>query len=112
MTFLNEEQKASVREKLKLLQQSYADAVPAKIEEINTLWESFKNSRGDRHLDDAIMRTHNLAGTAKTYGFADLGDLAKKTEQSLISVKETNAEETSMKVAEQRVQDLNTAFSA
>lgn len=87
MTFLSDDQKASIRSKLQELQKHYASALPAKIEEIGNLWESQKVNCSENTISEAIRLTHNLAGTAKTYGFSDLGELAKEIEHQLLYLK-------------------------
>ncbi|MCC9620428.1 Hpt domain-containing protein [Thalassospira sp. MA62] len=108
MTLLNSDQKASLQEKLKALQKTYADALPGKMDEIDASWNSFTTSRDENTLEDAIRLTHKLAGTAKTYGFGDLGEYAKAAELNLISLKETPDDTQAFSEADQTIQKLRT----
>ena len=68
---------------LAALLDAYAEALPAKAQEIRDLWarvESGPDAEAERML---YLRVHSLAGTAATYGHPSLSDIARQLEQEI-----------------------------
>ncbi|WP_033068227.1 Hpt domain-containing protein [Thalassospira australica] len=88
MNLLNDAQKADLKSKLKKLQDDYASSIPEKLTEISDHWEQYQSQKDEASIDQLINCVHKLAGTAKTYGFAELGMLAGNAEDELICFQE------------------------
>ncbi len=59
---------------------AYAEAIPAKVREIRELWALVESGRDAGAARSLYLRVHNLAGTAATYGYPSLGDVARQLE--------------------------------
>ncbi len=60
---------------------AYAEAIPAKVREIRELWARVESGRDVGAARNLYLRVHSLAGTAATYGYPSLGDVARQLEQ-------------------------------
>lgn len=106
MTLLNDAQKADLKSKLKKLQDDYAKSIPEKLAEISTSWEQYVNRRDDASIHHLINCTHKLAGTAKTYGFAEIGTLASNAEDELIALHEQTPSDREISASSQAIEKL------
>jgi diguanylate cyclase (GGDEF)-like protein len=71
-------------QKLLALQQSYIAQLPDKLAKIRAYWEQVQHSPDDSERFDELYRgVHSLAGSAGTFSFFTLGQLARQTEQQL-----------------------------
>ncbi len=75
---------ATLEEALKELRNTFLEGLPERLEEMTTSWAKVRVSPT---LVDELKRCsrhfHSLAGTAGTFGFAELGDLARNIEDAL-----------------------------
>lgn len=73
--------KAKKLEKLHRMQADYAAQLPGKVSAMDELWKSAQNE-AEENESFATLKTvaHNLAGSAGTFGYADVGDIAKALE--------------------------------
>ena len=80
----NHNGKPDIQAALTALKDGFAQKVPAKIEEIRQSWNLLKSVPEDIDMFHLLHRqTHTLAGTAGTYGFHTVGQLAKAVEIAL-----------------------------
>ena len=75
-----------IQARLEALRAAYAEHLPDKLAEIETHWQSMR----DGEWDDGDARTlhrlvHTLAGSAPTFGFAEVGSRARDAERLLKS---------------------------
>lgn len=72
--------------KMEKLQQSYAEQLPDKIDNIEKLWSSILHFGYDRtRMSELRRQIHSLAGSGKTFGFEDITNSARELE-SLVDV--------------------------
>jgi len=77
--------------KLRELRASYAAELPGKIREIISLWDAVCDGKGEPIALQALQRqVHHLAGTAKSFGFSAVTDIARKLERALDPLVENN----------------------
>lgn len=74
----------SFNTKIAALRQRYAEQVSSKIEAIVRSWKHYCASPNREDFEHLLMEVHRIAGTAKTYGFPNLGELASQLEKCLI----------------------------
>ena len=60
---------------------SYSEALPAKVREIRELWARVESGPDAEATRTLYLRVHSLAGTAATYGYPSLSDVARQLEQ-------------------------------
>jgi HPt (histidine-containing phosphotransfer) domain-containing protein len=61
----------------------YHRALPAKLVELETAWDSMAADSGDAAWTVLERMAHNLAGSAGTFGFTEIGDAAKLLERAI-----------------------------
>jgi HPt (histidine-containing phosphotransfer) domain-containing protein len=66
---------------LAALLDAYAEALPAKLREIRALWTRVESGGDAGAARTLYLRVHSLAGTAATYGYPLMSDVARKLEQ-------------------------------
>ena len=66
---------------LAALLDAYAAALPAKLREIRDLWARIESGADAEAARTFYLRVHSLAGTAATYGYPKLSDVARQLEQ-------------------------------
>lgn len=69
------------RQALQALKQEYLGALPNKIADIDTLWQTLRQSSDTTDLATFIRLAHSLAGSGATYGFPGVGKAAHALEQ-------------------------------
>ncbi len=106
MNLLNDAQKADLKSKLKKLQDEYASSIPEKLSEISGHWENYQSDKDSQSIDQLINCVHKLAGTAKTYGFPDIGALASDAEDKLMSLQDQPNSETQMAASAHAIEKL------
>ena len=83
---------AGLEQKLAVLRSSYAAKLPDKLEEIEEAaapLSSEPSPEEARHALDALHRlSHKLAGSGETFGFKDLGEVARQIEDACASLLE------------------------
>lgn len=69
-------------DQMQSLRSSYEDRLPQLINQINSHWEKYLESGDTANADMAELRfkIHKLAGSAATYGFSGVGDIAYRIE--------------------------------
>jgi len=76
-----EDVKPDLEAALALLKTAFGKKIPAKIDDISQNWAQLKAEPADNEQYRLLLRqAHTLAGTASTYGFNDIGSLAKGAE--------------------------------
>ncbi|PJA31212.1 MAG: diguanylate cyclase [Zetaproteobacteria bacterium CG_4_9_14_3_um_filter_53_7] len=76
--------KPDIQAALAALKESFGNKIPAKIEAIRQSWEKLTATPADSETFKLLHRqTHTLSGTAATYGFDEVGRLAKALEITL-----------------------------
>jgi diguanylate cyclase (GGDEF)-like protein len=106
----------TVSEKLARLRNTYAETLPQKIDEVETIANPLHTNPSLEVVNQSLMElrssTHKLAGSGATFGFAAVGDVARELEQIsdgvLHSTSGLSAELTSKILA--LVIDLRAAF--
>ncbi len=72
------------RQQIEILNQEFADLLPGRLDEIETLWSSLSEEGWDGEKLKAMIRTvHILSGSGKTFGYAALGRAAAFVEARL-----------------------------
>lgn len=71
------------KEKLAQLNAEYRDALPAKFSEIDALWGRYPDAGA---LADLHRLLHTMAGSAKVFGCAALGGVAREAENALAPI--------------------------
>ena len=72
-----------LEEKLKKLQKEYFQKLRQKIEQLEKLWTEWREKKGENSLQELYTQFHKLAGSAGSYGFSTLSEMAKKGEKIL-----------------------------
>lgn len=105
---------AEFQEKMRVLADSFADMLPEKTHEIETLWKQLQVE-----WDVEILRTlhrlvHGLTGSGKTFGYPQLSVIARELEQTLKSLVQDNlvADEKVTAEIQQRILELETISSS
>lgn len=70
--------KQNIEQQLTALKQYYLSKLPGKIEAIEQAWLEYLNHPDHDNLQILYRQTHNMSGSAGTYGYKELGDTAKK----------------------------------
>ncbi len=68
---------------LAALLDAYAEALPAKVGEIRDLWARVETGADAGAARTLYTRVHSLAGTAATYGYPSVSEVAKQLEQAI-----------------------------
>lgn len=84
---------AEIQEKLRALKDAYAAQLPEKMNQLMLAWGQWQTSQGSPAWDEESFQTlyrsvHSLSGSGKTFGFAALGDAARKLETYLVPIAE------------------------
>lgn len=75
---------AELQEKLKKLSDAYAAQLPEKLKQLELTWNQMPQAEWDEEGFHILHRmTHSLTGSGKTFGFAALGEAARKLETLL-----------------------------
>ena len=76
--------KPDIQAALAALKEGFAKKIPSRIEEIRQSWKALKSGDDGPETFHLLHRqSHTLAGTAATYGFDEIGKLAKALEATL-----------------------------
>lgn len=81
--------KRASRQQSHELREAYAKRLPAKLDEISSLWQLFVEEKGKvsaESLATLHRMAHSLAGSGPTYGFTALGTAARSLETLLQSI--------------------------
>ena len=74
------------REQLLALNQQFADLLPGRLDEIESVWKSLTGGDWDRDkLREMVRSVHVLSGSASTFGYTDLGRAAIVVEKRVKS---------------------------
>ena len=77
---------------LAAFKENYAKKIPAKTGEIRQSWETLKADRENGEVFQQLHRqSHTLAGTAGTYGFEEIGNIAKAIETTVDDLTENHS---------------------
>lgn len=81
-----EEGNQSKLNKLKMLQESYGRELPQRMEALQTVFQQVRDHPEQRRVIQELHRLiHNLAGSAGTFGYAQLSEQARLLEHQLIT---------------------------
>lgn len=84
---MDEAKRKRLQERLAVGCKRYANGLPAKWQEINQVWQSLLMQPSDQELLTTFHRlVHSLAGSGASFGFAEMGDIAREAEALLKSV--------------------------
>lgn len=73
-----------IQARLKALQATYAQQLPARLAEARTLWHELCNEDwNEGKLKSLHRQVHTLAGSAPTFGFEQVGHTARVIEQRI-----------------------------
>ena len=81
---------SALQEKLQSLAAMYAERLPEKISKIEEVWKNLQKERDTSDLEILHRMVHNLTGSGKTFGFAELSIKARILEQNLKRVIQLN----------------------
>ncbi len=83
MTDISEDGLQRIRMQLQEMQKEYIASLPARLDEISTLWHAYSSSRDPDTGRALVTATHKVAGTSTLYGLTELGALARSLEEQL-----------------------------
>ncbi len=69
-----------LQEKLRLLAESYAAKLPDKIDQIDQMWRQLQAEWNEEGLQTLHRTVHSLAGSGRTFGFAEISVMAHDLE--------------------------------
>jgi len=72
-----------IQKRLRDLQADYGRELPGRIEELVSLWAAAREGDASQAMETLIRQVHTLAGSAGTFGFAELGQQARALEYFL-----------------------------
>ncbi len=75
--------------RLQALQHQYSQELPSKIQQLEKAWQRFIEQRDRRALDSLLNDTHNLTGSGAVYGYHQTSKIARKLEQLLVTIQES-----------------------
>ena len=78
----------SIQEKLQALCDDFALGLPAKLDNINSIWQKSLSSKQVQDINDLIFHCHKLAGSGTSFGFKDISDLSRRVEVALIKLRD------------------------
>ncbi|MDH5480308.1 MAG: diguanylate cyclase [Nitrosomonas sp.] len=98
-------------EKMRILVTSFAEKLPAKINEIELMWNQLQVERDTDTLEALHRQVHGLTGSGKTFGFPELSIVARELEQLLKGMVQNNssADEQLTDQIQQRISALKIA---
>ncbi len=79
-----------LQETLRSLREQYARELPQRIAEVVELWQLLTESWTSLKAKELAYHLHRIAGTAGSFGFSDVGDIARQLDQQLTSLYEKN----------------------
>jgi len=79
----------NIEEKLRGLRNSYIQHLPGKIKDVQKLWNSLCNGWQNETIDELHRIVHSLAGSAGTFGFAQMGEIARSADNILKNYRDT-----------------------
>ena len=103
-----------IKEELGKLRDNYKAELPTKISQISSIWENIKSSAWENtKLLELHKCTHNLAGSGRTFGFAEISTVALKLDNAIKPLIETNNAPNidSIAAIERIIKQLDQAFS-
>lgn len=80
-----------IQAKLQALRASYHAQLPARVAEIETVWQTLQGQPQASGLKELHRKVHSMAGSAGTFGMPDLGKAARHVEERLKAVLEAQA---------------------
>ncbi len=75
-----EEKKKKLLAKMAATTHRYIDTLPDKLATIEAVWTQLQGSDDLPTLQELHRLTHTLAGSGATFGFAEMGDIAREAE--------------------------------
>lgn len=72
------------QEKLRHLQQKYLASLPDRMQEMFSLWRSYRENADDTLMKELVRVVHNLAGSAGSFGLEDLSQRSRQLERELL----------------------------
>src|SRR4029453_3416189 len=76
--------RADFEQQMKVLKTDFKRALPERIARIEGLWSGFQSIEPtSQHVRELKRAFHMLAGSASTFGFADVGEAARVAERAL-----------------------------
>ena len=103
-----------IEEELGKLSDNYKAELPTKISQISSIWENIKSSAWENtKLLELHKCAHNLAGSGRTFGFAEISAVALKLDNAIKPLIETNNAPNidSIVAIERIIKQLDQAFS-
>ncbi len=73
----------TIQEKLQALQDNFAANLPAKLQDIETIWMRVRIDNQDKDISEIIFLCHKLAGAGTSFGFKNISDNARLLENAL-----------------------------
>ncbi len=71
----------ALQQRMQVLRGQYAETLPQKIEELETLWRQIvSGNQSHRLYETLIHKAHNLTGSGSIYGFPEISRLAAELE--------------------------------
>lgn len=96
----------SAKEKLKILTEKYAVSLPEKAQEIELLWKNLQLQPNTENLNTLIRLVHTLKGTAGTYGYVIVSQLADELEKNFRLMEQHEGSEKIVNVINSLIFDL------
>ena len=81
----------ALQSKMEKLRNAYLQKLPGDIRHIRSMWNNLLYVKWDSQAFALFHRlVHNLAGSAGTYGYAEIGALAAKLDKQLQDIEEAH----------------------
>ncbi len=105
---------AEFQEKMLVLAESFAEKLPEKTHEIESLWKQLQIEWDAETLRTLHRLVHGLTGSGKTFGYPQISVIARSLEQTLKSLVQENliADEELSAEIQQQVHELKTISSS
>jgi diguanylate cyclase (GGDEF)-like protein len=102
-----------LQEKLRLLAESYAAKLPDKIDQIDQMWRRLQAEWNEEGLQTLHRTVHSLAGSGKTFGFAEISVVAHDLEGILKGIMKlkTPASQQQCTQVQKKIEELRQATS-
>jgi HPt (histidine-containing phosphotransfer) domain-containing protein len=65
------------------LKQYYLSKLPSKIDAIESAWQDYLSDPTAEKMQTLYRQAHNMSGSAGTYGYKEISDIAKKMDKIL-----------------------------
>lgn len=88
----------NIQNKLAILRETFYKNLHTKLADLKTSWNNYKKTKNAETKDQFYRIVHNLCGSAKTYGFDDIGQIATDLEKEALNIMNHDANNNEEKI--------------